>query len=79
MDWMMNFPGFSGKDRICLNSVMDAGISDVLADNLEVTLEVIAERFAMAALDGERDLQRLKALTLGAEKAPSGSDLHPAN
>ena len=76
---MMKFPGFSEKDSSFLNSVMDAVIRDVLVNELQVTPEEIAERFAVAALSGERDFNRLKALTLGAEKAQAGSDWLLAN
>jgi hypothetical protein len=79
MDSMMKFPGFSEKDSNFLNSVMDAVIKDVLANRLQVTPEEIAERFAVAALSGERDFNRLKSLTLGAEKAQAGLDLPFAN
>ena len=76
---MMKFPGFSAEDVSFLNSVMDAVLTDVVANDLQVTPEEVAERFAKAALNGERNFDRLKAITLGAEKAPSGSDLLPAN
>ena len=58
---------------------MDAVIRDVLANDLVVTPEEIAERFAVAALGGERDFIRLKALTLGAEKAQAGPGWQLAN
>jgi hypothetical protein len=76
---MMKLPGFSEEDATFLNTVMDAIISDVLANSLKVTPEQIAERFAKAALSGERNFARLKAITLGAEKARGGPGLARAN
>ena len=76
---MKKFPGFSEKDSSFLSSVMDAVIKDVFANRLQVTPEEIAERFAVAALSGERDFSRLKALTLGAEKAQADPDWQLAN
>ena len=76
---MMKFPKFSEEDSSFLSSVMDAVIREVLANELPIAPEEIAERFAAAALSGERDFNRLKALTLGAENAQAGSDWLLAN
>lgn len=71
----MQFPGFAAQDVALFNAVMSAVIRDVIAYDLSITSVQIAERFVEAVLSGERDFQRLKARTLGAENA-SGNGSH---
>ena len=75
----MKFPGFPDHEVELFNAVMNAVMREVIANNLNVTPEELAERFTQAALCGERNFARLKALTLGAEKAQAGLDWQLAN
>lgn len=75
----MKFPGIPEEESRLLNGVMNAVLRDIIANDVDVAPEVVAERFSQAVLRGERNFDRLKALTLGAEKAPDGLGSQLAN
>ena len=75
----MDFPGFRDEAAVLSNAVMDSVIREVINNKTELGASAIAERFVGAITSGERSFERLKALTLGAEIAPTGFGSEPAN
>lgn len=61
----MRFPGFNEVDVAVFNGAMEAVIRHMIRHQSRLAPAEIAERFVSAIKSGERDPQRLKALTLG--------------
>lgn len=68
----MKFHGYSEEDEVIFNAAMDAVVRHVLRYELDLEPAEIAERFAVAVFSGERDPEKLKALTLGPEGVIEG-------
>lgn len=68
----MRFPGFNKVDITVFNQAMEAVIRHMIQHETRLAPAEIAERFVNAIKSGERNPERLKALTLGAEAIDGG-------
>lgn len=67
------------EDEKLIRAVVKDVLKTAKQERVEMTSEELVERFIKTFEGGERDYTRLKALTLGAEIAPSGTHSRPAN